>query len=423
METDIEAMKAPRDPLRKIPVAQARQGMYVHALEGSWFDHSYWRRSFLLSSVQEVQQLQASGAREVWIDIDQGEDLESAPAQVRAPEAAKPAERTPDVGSPPPHTARVELSDELHAAAAVCARGTQAVKSMFQEIRLGRAIDPERCLPIVAEVTDSVMRNPGALVSLARLKTKDDYTYMHSVAVCALMVAVARQMGQDEAQCRQAGFAGLLHDLGKAVMPSAVLNKPGKLSDAEFDIIRSHPERGHALLLESRGADEVALDVCLHHHEKWVGGGYPHNLHGEAISLHARMGAVCDVYDAITSNRPYKSGWDPAESIARMASWKGHFEPKVFNHFVQSLGIYPTGTLVRLQSQRLAVVVEQDARSLVAPVVKVCFSLKSQMPLTPQLLRLADGGGDKIVGRESNADWKFPWIDALWAGDIASSRS
>jgi putative nucleotidyltransferase with HDIG domain len=397
--------------------------MFVHALEGSWLDHSYWRSRFLLSSDQEVTELKASGAREVWIDVDKGDDLPATAPPAQAPPAPQPAADTPEACSPPTPPVRTELSDELHAAAAACARSTQAVKSMFQEIRLGRAIDPERCLPIVAEVADSVMRNPGALVSLARLKTKDDYTYMHSVAVCALMVALARQMGQDEAQCRQAGFAGLLHDLGKAVMPSAVLNKPGKLSDDEFDIIRSHPERGHALLLEAGCSDEMALDVCLHHHEKWAGGGYPHKLSGEAISLHARMGAVCDVYDAITSNRPYKSGWDPAESIARMASWKGHFEPKVFNHFVQSLGIYPTGTLVRLQSQRLAVVVEQDARSLVAPVVKVCFSLKSQMPLTPQLLRLADGGGDKIIGRESNADWKFPWIDALWAGDVATSRT
>ena len=198
---------------------------------------------------------------------------------------------------------------------------------MFAEARMGKAVDAEQCLPLVNDISESVFRNPGALVSLARLKTQDDYTYMHSVAVCALMVALGRELGHDEAQCREAGMAGLLHDLGKAAMPLDVLNKPGKLTDDEFRIMRSHPARGHDMLAEGRGVGEGVLDVCLRHHEKMDGSGYPGKLAGDQISLLARMGAVCDVYDAITSNRPYKQGWDPAESIARMATWAGHFDP------------------------------------------------------------------------------------------------
>src|SRR5439155_18292257 len=141
---------------------------------------------------------------------------------------------------------------------------------------LGRAIDAEHCIPLVHDITESVFRNPGALVSLARLKTQDDYTYMHSVAVCALMVALARQLGLDEARCRDAGLAGLLHDTGKALMPPEVLNKPGKLTDAEFAMMKLHPQRGHELLSEGRAVVGAALDVCLHHHEKFDGSGYPH---------------------------------------------------------------------------------------------------------------------------------------------------
>ena len=303
----------------------------------------------------------------------------------------------------------------MQQAAAVVKRSRRAVVSMFADARLGKALDADQCLPLVEDISNSVYRNPGALVSLARLKTADDYSYMHSVAVCALMVALARQLGMNEEQCRHAGLAGLLHDLGKAVMPTDVLNKPGKLTDDEFAVMKTHPERGHALLMEGKGAGEAALEVCLHHHEKMDGSGYPHGLAGEQIHALSRMGAVCDVYDAITSNRPYKAGWDPAESIARMASWKGHFDTTMFSAFVRSIGIYPTGSIVRLQSGRLGVVVEQNADKLSAPVVKLFFSTKSNMPIPPMRLDLATANtADRIVGRESPEQWGFKHIEDLW---------
>jgi HD-GYP domain-containing protein (c-di-GMP phosphodiesterase class II) len=278
---------------------------------------------------------------------------------------------------------------------------------------MGNAINAEAAGALVDEIASSVMRNPGALISLARLKTADDYTYMHSVAVCALMVSLAKQLGQDEATTRELGMAGLLHDLGKALMPMDVLNKPGKLTDEEFAIMKSHPVEGHRLLVEGGAVGEIPLDVCLHHHEKVDGSGYPDRLSGDQITLFAKMGAVCDVYDAITSNRPYKVGWDPAESIRKMTEWsKGHFDERVFQAFVRSIGIYPVGSLVRLDSGRLAVIMEQSEKSLLSPIVKVFFSIKSQTYIKPEIVDLSKPHtADKIASREEASKWGLQHIN------------
>lgn len=157
---------------------------------------------------------------------------------------------------------------------------------------------------------------------MARLKTADTYTYLHSVAVSALMTVLARQLGLSDEDTMVAALGGLLHDMGKAAVPPAILNKPGRLTGGEFDVIRRHPELGRALLVAAGLNSRPVLDIVLHHHEKIDGTGYPQRLAGDAIPRLAKMGAVCDVYDAITSNRPYKQGWDPAESLKRMATWE-----------------------------------------------------------------------------------------------------
>jgi HD-GYP domain-containing protein (c-di-GMP phosphodiesterase class II) len=416
--------------LKKIPVSDVRLGMHLHSLEGAWIDHPFWKTRFVLQDAADLAKLRASGLTGVWIDVAKGLDVASEaaalPAQIRsdprATPATPPAESIPLDAALPPAWATRTLQEELSQAATLLKEGRAQVVSMFGEARLGKAVDAEQCLPLVNDIAESVFRNPGALVSLSRLKSQDDYTYMHSVAVCALMVSLGREMGLSQNDCREAGLAGLLHDLGKAAVPLDILNKPGKLTDAEFGVMRDHPVRGHEMLAEARAVSDGVLEVCLRHHEKMDGSGYPGKFSGDQISRLARMGAVCDVYDAITSNRPYKAGWDPAESVARMASWKGHLDPVTFQAFVKSLGIYPTGSLVKLQSGRLAVVVEQNPKELIAPTVKIFFSTRSQMPMAPQLLDLSRSN-DRIVGRENPAIWGFKHLNELWAGDAVLPTS
>ncbi len=402
--------------LKKIAVTDLRLGMHLARFEGAWIDHPFWRSRFVVDNEADLAAARASKVRECWIETDLGLDVAASVAPqpevvvvVAAPLAA--AEPLAELAE------STSFDEELRRAELVCERGRAAVISMFGEARLGHAIDAEQCMPLVQDISDSVSRNRGALVSLARLKTADDYSYMHSVAVCALMVSLARGLGLNETACREAGLAGLLHDMGKALMPPEVLNKPGKLTDAEYEIMRGHPEQGWALLNESLGVGEPVLDVCLHHHERIDGSGYPHRLPGEQITQLARMGAVCDVYDAITSNRPYKAGWDPGESISRMAGWTGHFDPVVFATFVKCLGIYPTGSLVRLASGRLAVVEQQNLATLTAPVVKAMFCTRTRRPLPAQRIDLA-AGGDRIVGREPRAAWNTSHIEQVWRGVV-----
>lgn len=394
--------------LKPVPVDQVRLGMYIHELKGAWVDHPFWKSKFVLKEPTDLQKLRASIIKEVVIDVSLGMDIDLAGVVEQASSASPP----PKEKVAPAVKVRLSLKEEGERASKIIQSTRTAVASMFKEIRLGKTIDPATVLPFVDEIAESVSRNTHALISLVRLKSVDDYTYMHSVAVCALMITLAKEMGLTDTEVRQAGLAGIMHDMGKAKVPIEILNKPSTLTDSEFDVIRMHPELGHELLLQANITDPVTLDVCLHHHEKVDGSGYPKRLVSDQISVFAKMGAICDVYDAVTSTRTYKPAWEPGMALKRMASWTGHFDQDIFKAFVKSLGIYPVGTVVILKSGRLAVVVEQSDH-LLKPVVKAFFSTKSKMRLQVEKLDLSLGM-DEIVGNESAATWGIQNIEHLW---------
>ena len=419
--------------LKRIHIQHLTLGMYLHEFCGSWMDHPFWKAKFVLKDPKDLERIRSTAITECWIDTSKGLDVavgtaslsrEEVDAQIDTDfsrlEDLPPLKVTLPPPPPPPVRDRgpTDMKSELKMAAAVCVRSKKAVVSMFNEARMGRAVDSASAQNLVEEISDSVTRNPGALISLARLKTADDYTYMHSVAVCALMVALAKQLKLNDDQARLAGMAGLLHDLGKAAIPLSVLNKPGKLTDKEFDVVRSHPVEGYHMLKEGGNVPDAVLDACLHHHEKIDGSGYPDKLKGDNISVIARMTAICDVYDAITSDRPYKRGWDPSESLRRMAEWTNdHFDARMFQAFVKSIGIYPVGSLVRLTSGRIGVVTEQVPTALTMPVVKVFYSSKSDLRIPPEVVDLAAPGcNEKIVAREDPDKWRFPDLNELWSG-------
>ena len=409
--------------LKKIPVSEVQVGMFLHELAGtSWLKHSYWKSKFLIRTQAELDRLRQSTVTHVWIDVALGADVLPAADAPALPEAAAPEPEPPAAPRPPPTPLSLERAVEK--ASEIKNHAKLEIKALFEQARLGHAISTAHLAPLVSEISESVLRNPGVLTSLSRIKHMDDYTYLHSVTVCALMVALGQRLGMNEEQLRVAGMAGLLHDVGKAMIPISILNKPNPLTPDEFQIVKKHPRHGFEILSgESGESGDAARDVALHHHEAVSGKGYPEGVAGEQLSLLARMGAICDVYDAITSNRPYKSGWEPAQAIHTMAGWAkaGQFVERIFGGFVKSIGIYPTGSLVRLHSGRLAVVLEQHPSSALTPRVKVFFSTTFKLYIVPQIIDLSRPGNiERIVGRELPETWGIDNLDELWTGLVAS---
>ena len=388
--------------LKKIKISDVRLGMYIQRICGKWIDHPFWHNSFILTEQEDLNDLIHCGLDELWIDTSQGLDVEDAIIDIPKPQITHPAKENLPISK---ETKPTSLQEELVAATKIHARAKQAIISMFNEARLGNAIDVANIALLVDELNQSIERNPSALLQLIRLKNADEYTYLHSIAVSALMITLGKQLGLSKDLLQQAGIAGLLHDVGKALIPDNILNKPGPLTNNEYNIIKTHPQRGWEILKEYSEVSELALDFCLHHHERIDGNGYPDKLQGKDLSLFVRLGAICDVYDAITSERCYKKNWGPAESVKNMADWQeGQFDKEIFYAFVKTIGIYPNGTLIRLKSEHLGIVIEQSKKCLTTPLIKVFFSIKNNAYISPKIIDLSKSK-DKITQIEDSLKW------------------
>lgn len=382
--------------------------MYIHEINGNWLELPFWRTSFKLDNEKDLDKLLTCRCEEIWIDTSKGLDILGAVETIDSPTNPPVTPITEEAPRPvKKKVVPVSLAEELDSAKKIHTSAKTIVKTMFNDVRMGNAFEIEEATALVEEVNQSIERNPNALLSLVRLKNADEYTYLHSVAVCMLMVALAKQLHLSEDQIRQAGLAGLLHDVGKMAIPSGVLNKVDKLTDDEFNVIKQHPQCGWEILKSCYQVSDIALDVCLHHHERIDGRGYPDKISGEALTLFARMGAVCDVYDAISSDRCYKKAWGPAESIHKMASWQaGHFDETVFHAFVKTIGIYPNGSLLKLKSGRLGVVIEQSRKNLITPIIQVFFSTRANAHIPIEIVDLSKST-DSIENIEDPVKWRL----------------
>lgn len=279
------------------------------------------------------------------------------------------------------------LADELPIAKRLHAEALAHVKGFVDDVRRGTDIDVRAAEPLVQNFIESVFRNESAAVTLFKLRGFDEYTYTHSINVSLLAVLLGKHLGLDKPVLLRLGLAGMYHDVGKARIPEAILNKPGKLSETEFNVMKSHPLEGYKLLAGKQDLDPEILRAVAEHHERHDGSGYPRALRGEAIGRFSRIISIVDVYDALTSRRVYKEPMAPSKALGLMYQWRDRdFPPQAIENFIRCVGVFPLGSFVRLSNGEYGIVASVNPLAPTRPEVKVVFDIRFR----PQLPRVAD---------------------------------
>jgi putative nucleotidyltransferase with HDIG domain len=398
--------------IKRVRVDQLKPGMYIHDLNCGWLQHGFLRQQFLLQSAGQIDKMHHQGMHEVYIDTGKGEDLPGAPTEAEVKEELQVQLVASGAQGPSLPVAHVSQKEEATAARRILGEAQTVVNDLMGDIRLGKQVDPSKALPVVDEINASVLRNPGALLSLGRIKQADTYTFQHCVSVCALLVSFSHALGLDPAEVKEVGLGGLLHDVGKMKIPNEILNKPGRLTEEEFKIMKSHAALSRELLEGTPGISETVIRIASEHHEKLGGCGYPYGLSGDQISKYGRMAAIVDVYDALTSNRVYHKGMEPSDALKKLLEWSGdHLDGDLVQLFIRALGIYPVGSLVRLSNGKLAVVVEQQ-EDLLKPVVRVVYDALRGYALPSKDVHM-DRFDIHIESFEEPADWDLNPLEFL----------
>ncbi|MBO0134191.1 HD-GYP domain-containing protein [Agrobacterium burrii] len=305
--------------LKHIKPEQVRLGMFIESVDGDWKGQRFWKSRFLLVCPKDAESLRSSSADDIVINTDEGADVALAPPRRNS------------------GTRRAVRATQLARALQTIEHAKPLIETMFEDARMGKSIPVGNAMRVVDEIAACMNDSARALVAVSRLKTRDEHTFLHSVAVTALMVHLGRSIKADENTIQVLGLGGLLHDVGKVKTPLDILNKISRLTDPEMALVRQHPLQGYELLSRQGDMPDAVLDICMHHHERLDGKGYPKGLSGCEITLPVRIASICDVYDALTSKRPYKQAWVPGDAAEFMFKQEGQFDQTLLRCFFRSL--------------------------------------------------------------------------------------
>lgn len=375
---------------KRVNVDRLKPGVFVARLDRPWLETPFLLQGFLVRSWDDVEQLKGF-CKEVYIDPERGDDVsdEIVPGPAVA---AGPLPRAMRV-----HRAatayQLEFHEEIERALEVHRDARKLVDEVLQDVRMGRSVDVAATKRVVEQLAASVMRNPDALLLLNQLRRKDEYTGRHSINVCILALAFGRYVGLEEPELHVLGTGALLHDVGKMKMPPELLAKAAPLTPEEFAIMQGHVAAGVQILAASSGVDPGAVEVVENHHERYNGSGYPRGLRGERIGRYGLIGGIVDVYDALTSTRPYGEAVTSYEALKHLYQHrKKDFDETLALQFIQCIGIYPVGSLVELNTGHVGFVTSVHPKHRLQPTVLVVLDNEGQRYPSPIALDLLNQG-------------------------------
>ena len=387
--------------LKKISVNDLKPGMYVTNITQSGVNLSNDEREGRIKDETTVKVLQERGVKFLVIDTEQGDDSELAESieeVVEERQIENEIHTTSQKTTEPIADQSASFDQEIKRAGKIHNEALGLVSSALEAAQKGQAIDTAPFEEMATSFMDSVARNQNALACLSRIRDKDSYLMEHSVNVAVLMSILGKYLQLENQYLHQCVTGALLHDIGKVLIPDTILHKPGKLTDEEFTIMKRHAYYSQKILEKSQGFPQVSINVAGQHHERLDGKGYPSGLQGEEVSQEARMASVVDIYDAITADRVYHDGMTPSKALKLMLEWCGpHLDVAYVHAFIKAMGVYPVGSLVELESNVAAIVIEETSATM-KPVVKVIYNLKTKQFIEIQRINLSTTGeGNAII--------------------------
>ena len=392
--------------VEKISTQDLQLGMYVSQLDRPWIDTPFPMQGFHVRSEDDIQKLRM-WCKHVYIDLRLG----SGPISIDRPAPvgkvlAKPKGAIKgNLGkfTPVRYSTRETLKKEVAHSAPYHREITRAVVKLFNQIRENKPVDFVTARKASRAVVSSVLRNPDAMVWLARLKDKDSYSYNHSIRCSILAAVFGRHIGLPVDVLENLVTGVMVMDIGNARLPRRLLNTPETDLDAiERAAIKEHVQYSMEILAQCEGMNDQILAVVQYHHERHNGEGYPHGLKGTEIPLLARVAGIVDSYDAITSPRPWSEARNATEAVSILYAERDRsFQSALVEQFIQSIGVYPTGTLVELSNQEVGVVIAQNPSRRLRPQIMVLLDENKQPLVTPRVLDLLkiqqDASGEPLT--------------------------
>jgi HD-GYP domain-containing protein (c-di-GMP phosphodiesterase class II) len=400
MNNDTNIFLTPSNVLLQTDVKDLRLGMYVSKLDKPWLESSFLFQGFELMTQDDIDAVKLE-CQYVFIDIEKQNKFRLTPSdRHKDTKADKEA-----------YQKRSSFGKEIDHTKDTYQKTSSLVKSFMDGVALGRGINVEIAKKAVAECVECVLKSPDAILWMTQLKNRDAYTAQHSMNVCLLAILLGRQLHLSEEELNQVGLCGMMHDMGKMLVPLEVLNKPARLDAHELAWMNKHPEFGRNLLMKSKGMYGGAIDVAYSHHERMDGKGYPRGLSGEHLTPETRMITIVDMYDAMTSDRVYQKGRTHRIAIDEMLKLRGtYLDAGYLIKFIEALGLYPAGSIIEMSNGEVGVVTEVDPNHQLKPKVLLCLNedKKHRTPRLVDLLKLdldANGKTYKIKRIVDNGDY------------------